>query len=138
MAMNRPTSGQSGQPTRPTSQTQTPGLRASFVGTAACGVALAVGALLFSGPKAAISTSIGVIVAELNLWALARTVSALLSNPQPAVWIWIGPLKMLALFAVVGLLMRYAVPSPLSMVIGFGALPMGIAIVPLMSDRSAP
>ena len=127
--MSHPTSGQ-------TSQSRT-GLRASFVGTAVCGVALALGALVISGPKAAISTSIGAIVAELNLWALARTVSALLRNPQPAIWIWIGPLKMLALFAVVGLLMRYAVPSPLSMVIGFGALPMGIAIVPLMSDRSA-
>jgi hypothetical protein len=112
-------------------------LRASFIGIAACGVVLALGALVLAGRKAALSAGIGAAVGEVNLWALARIVSALLRNERAGVWTHVALLKMFALFGVVGLLMRYAPVAPLSMVVGFSALPMGIAIGSLMSDRSA-
>jgi hypothetical protein len=45
---------------------------------------------------------------------------------------------MFALSASAWLLMRHGIVSPLPMLIGFGALPIGIAIGSLVSDRSAP
>jgi len=113
-------------------------LRASLVGTAVCGAALALGASLLMGPKAGLSTAVGAAVAEVNLWALAQIVSALLRDGRAGAWAYIAPLKMFALLAVVGLMMRYTTVAPLFMVAGFCALPMGIAIGSLLSDRSAP
>jgi hypothetical protein len=43
---------------------------------------------------------------------------------------------MVGLIAVAWLLMRRGIASPLPMLIGFGALPIGIAIGSLVSDRS--
>jgi hypothetical protein len=45
---------------------------------------------------------------------------------------------MLALLALAWLLMRHGIVSPLPMLIGFGALPIGIAIGSLVSDRTPP
>jgi hypothetical protein len=113
-------------------------LRASLLGTAACGAALALGAAILIGPKAGLSAALGAAVAEVNLWALAQIVSALLREHRAGAWVYIAPLKMFALFAVVGLMMRYTAVAPLFMVAGFCALPLGIAIGSLLSDRSAP
>ena len=137
-----------------------PRMRTTILAVVLSGAALALGGLLTSGPDAALSVSIGATVAATNLWALARIVTALLpvsskesaafsSNANglnlaahvpasPAAWSLLAAVKMLALFAVVWLLLRYAVVSPLPMLVGFGALPVGIAIGSLVSDRSAP
>ena len=109
-------------------------LRASFVSIATCGAAIALAALVFFGRKAALSAAIGTAVAEVNLWALARVVSGLLRADRAGLWGSAALLKMLALVVVVGLLMRYAAVAPLPMIVGFGALPMGIAIGTLLSD----
>jgi ATP synthase I subunit len=117
-------------------RSSSPDLRASFIAVAACGAALALGALVLFGRKAAMSVGIGAVVAEVNLWTLARIVSAMLRDERAGVWTSVAFLKMLALFVVVGLLMRYPVVAPLSMIVGFGALPIGIAIGSLLGDRS--
>jgi hypothetical protein len=126
---------------------------------ALCGATLALGARVVLGPRAALSTAVGAGIAAGNLWALARIVTALLpvasresgrTNARPdaraqresgrtnaSLWALLALLKMFGLFSVVWLLMRYRLVSPLSMLVGFGALPMGIAIGSLVSDRSA-
>jgi ATP synthase I chain len=104
------------------------GLRPSFVAVAACGAALALAALALFGRKAALSAGVGAGVAEANLWTLARIVSGLLSEQRALLWGSVAFVKMLALFVVVGLLMRYALVAPLAMIVGFGALPLGIVI----------
>jgi hypothetical protein len=120
-------------------------LRASLVAVALCGAALALGALVVLGPKTAFSVAVGAAIAAGNLWALARIVTALLAanhdDARPShegAWSLVALVKMLGLLAVVWLLMRYAAVSPLPMLVGFGALPMGIAIGSLVSDRGAP
>jgi hypothetical protein len=45
---------------------------------------------------------------------------------------------MVGLVGVVWLLMRHGVVSPVPMMVGIGALPIGIAIGGLVSDRNAP
>jgi ATP synthase I subunit len=109
-------------------------LRASFLSIAACGAAIALASLVFFGRKAALSAATGTAVAEVNLWALARVVSGLLRADRAGLWGSAALLKMLALLVVVGLLMRYAAVVPLAMIVGFCALPMGIAIGALLSD----
>jgi hypothetical protein len=135
-----------------------PRMRRVLAGVAASGGVLTLGALAFAGVGVAFSVSVGAGLALGNLWALARIVVALLPDESAAAagekgsaggggappsktgartssWAVLGVLKMVALMAVVWLLMRYGVVSPLPMVVGFGALPIGIAIGSLVSDR---
>jgi hypothetical protein len=117
-------------------------LRASLAAVALCGIPLTLGAWVLLGPRAAFSVATGAAIAAGNLWALARIVTALLAGngdqalPSSAgAWSLLALLKMFGLFAIVWLLMRFAAVSPMAMLVGFGALPMGIAIGSLVSDR---
>jgi len=121
-------------------------LRATLVAVALSGATLTLGAEVARGRGAALSVGAGAAIATANLWALARIVTALLPDGSKlaahvpgsaAAWALLAVLKMFGLFVVVWLLLRYVVVSPLSMLVGFGALPMGIAIGWLVSDRSA-
>jgi len=119
-------------------------LRTSLVAVAASGAALTAGSLVLFGARAGLSSGMGVIVAVGNLWALARIVTALLPDDAEGAraqsrgaWTLLASIKVLGLLAMVGLLMRSAVVSPLALLVGFGALPMGIAIGSLVSDRNA-
>ncbi len=126
-----------------TRQRLDPRMRASLAGVAVSGGALALGGLVLAGPGAAFSIAVGAGLALGNLWALARIVVALLpeepesSSGGLAGWALLGALKMFALMGAVWLLMRHGIVSPIPMVIGFGALPMGIAMGALVSDRSS-
>jgi hypothetical protein len=128
-------------------------MRVSLVAVSLTGATFALVALAFFGPSAAVSVATGAGLATVNLWALARIVAALLpdepdgptggtrgaSGPSGSVaWALLGIVKMFALFALVWLLMRHGVVSALPMLAGFGALPIGIAIGSLVSDRGGP
>jgi hypothetical protein len=128
-------------------------LRVSLVAVALTGAAFALVTLPLFGIFAAFSVAVGAGLATGNLWALARIVAALLpdgENAEPknagpkntgpkntGPWVLVGLLKMFGLIAVVWLLMRQGLVSVLPMVVGFGALPIGIAIGALVSDRGA-
>jgi hypothetical protein len=118
-------------------------LRASIAAVALTAAAFTVGALAFASVAAAVSVALGGALAAGNLWALARVVAALLPDSRPTAeaqsrgaWSLLAALKMVGLIAVAWLLMRRGIASPLPMLIGFGALPIGIAIGSLVSDRS--
>jgi hypothetical protein len=122
-----------------------PRLRTSLVAVAASGVALALAAAAFFGMRAAFSVGTGAALATGNLWALARIVAALLpgdsagaQSQSRAAWALVAVLKMIGLLAAAWLLMRGGLVSPMPMLVGFGALPIGIAIGSLVSDRSEP
>jgi hypothetical protein len=53
-------------------------------------------------------------------------------------WAVLAVLKLGGLLGLMGLLMYLRIVSPLALLAGFGALPLGIAIGSLVSDRSAP
>ncbi len=134
-------------------------LRTTILAVLVSGAGLTLAGATTSGPRAALSVGIGAAVAVTNLWALARVVAALLpegstgagespsSTPgvepaarvpaSTAAWSLLAAVKMLGLFVVVWLLLRSAVASPLPMLVGFAALPVGIAFGALVSDRSA-
>jgi hypothetical protein len=123
-------------------------MRTSLIAVALSGAVLAAATLPLFGVFAAFSVAVGAGLATGNLWALARIVSALLPAEGPegandagpknaGPWVLVGLLKMFGLIAVVWLLMRQGLVSALPMVVGFGALPIGIAIGSLVSDRGA-
>jgi len=118
-------------------------MRTSIVAVAACAAAFTAGALAFASTRAAIAVALGGALAAGNLWLLARVVAALLPDSRSAAeaqsrgaWGLVAALKMVGLVAVAWLLMRRGIAAPLPMLIGFGALPIGIAIGSLVSDRS--
>jgi hypothetical protein len=118
-------------------------MRASLVAVGAAGATMALVAVLPFGPSAAVSVGLGAALATANLWALARVVAALLprtgSGAQGqgrAAWALLALVKMVALLAIAWLLMRSSLVSPLGMLVGLCALPIGIAIGSLVGHRS--
>jgi hypothetical protein len=131
-------------------------MRMSLACVGVTGAVLTAGALVLLGAATAFSVGVGAALALGNLWALARIVVELLppppregprqttetaegprqtANPALGGWAVLGALKMIGLMAVVWLLLRHGVVSALPMIVGFGALPLGIAIGSVVSDR---
>jgi hypothetical protein len=120
-------------------------MRTSIRAVAIAGIVLTLVAAVFAGLGAAFSVAAGAALAAGNLWLLARIVAELLPSDREgaeaqsrAGWALVAVLKMFGLLALAWLLMRRGLVSPLPMLVGFGALPIGIAIGALVSDRSAP
>jgi hypothetical protein len=118
---------------------------ASLVGVVASTAALALGSLVLFEPKVAMSVTVGGLVAAANLWALARIVVKLLpeasddSTPASTLtWSLAAAAKVAALLALLFFLMSSRFVSPMALVGGFSALPMGIAIGSFVRDRSDP
>lgn len=132
----------------PRSDRLDPRLRTAILAVAGVGAAMALGTLALAGARAATSVALGGAVAAGNLWALARIVGAVLPSspghgpspapPRRAAWALVAGPKMLGLVGLVGLLMRHGGVEPLPLLLGLGALPVGIVIGALVSDRDAP
>jgi hypothetical protein len=121
-----------------------PRLGASLKAVAIAGATLTLGGVAVAGPIPAISVAFGAAIAVINLWVLARVVAALLPRDagvaraqSRAGWALVAALKMAGLFAVLWVALSRGLVSPLAKLAGFGALPIGIAIGSLVSDRSA-
>jgi hypothetical protein len=118
-------------------------MRTTIASVAAVGMAFSLMALVIFGATTAFSVAVGSVIATANLWALARIIRALMPDDakiarsqNKAAWGIVAIVKMLGLVAGVWLLMRHGIVSPLAAMVGFGALPIGIAIGSLVSDRS--
>jgi len=122
-----------------------PRMRRVLGAVAVTGAVLTLGALAFAGVATAFSVAVGAAIAVGNLWIFARVIVALLPADEQgarsqsrAGWGIVAILKLFVLVAVVWLLMRHGVVSPLPMVVGLGSLPIGIALGTLVSDRGRP
>lgn len=88
------------------------------------------------GGRAALGVAAGGAIAVVNLVVFARVVRGVLSGGgRNRIWILIGILKIFALFGGVWLLLKSGVFSPLSLVVGYGALPLGIALGTMLAAR---
>jgi hypothetical protein len=118
-----------------------PSTRAAIVGVAGTGVILAIGGAAGWGPRAGISVAIGALIAVANLYGLARIVGAFLGgraegDAGAGLWGVLAILKVLGLFGGVWLLFTSHLVAPMALVVGWGALPIGIAMGTLVSDKS--
>jgi hypothetical protein len=120
-------------------------MRAALISVAIGGAGLAAATAAVFGLRDGLSVAAGAGLAAGNLWALARVVLSLLPEEGEAAaaqsrsaWSLVAVLKTAGLLVAAWLLLRYRVAAPLPMLVGFGSLPMGIAIGSLLSDRRAP
>jgi hypothetical protein len=118
-------------------------MRAALKAVLVSGAVLAAGGSAAFGARGGFSVAAGAGLATANLWALARVVTSLLPEGGDAAaaqsrgaWALVALLKTIGLLGAAWLLLRFRVASPLPMLVGFGALPIGIAIGSLVSDRS--
>ena len=106
-----------------------PALRAAVKAVAVTGVVLAVLAAVFSDLRAAVGVFLGGALATANLALFIRLGDAFLDQKGPRTpWALLGFLKLLALFGAVYLILRRGDVSALALVVGYGALPIGITL----------
>lgn len=104
--------------------------------TLAAGGLLAVGALALEGPRAAVGVALGAALAAANLWVISRVVRALVGRGgRPLFWALVGTVKVVVLMGAVYLLVMARFADILPLVLGYGALFVGILEVHL---RAAP
>jgi hypothetical protein len=116
------------------------------------GAAFALVALRFFGVRAAFSVLLGAGVAVANLLALRGIIRALLRAPEGdggsdgeskdhrgegkrggAAWGVFAVLKLVVLFGGIWILLTSGIVDPMPLVVGYGVLPLGIALSSLWS-----
>jgi len=114
----------------------------AIAAVAVFGAMFAIGGGIGWGGRVAVSIAVGAAVAVANLYGLARILGALVggrATGQTASGIWgvLALAKVFLLFGGVWLLMTANLVDPLPLVVGWGALPIGIALGSILSDHPA-
>lgn len=86
-----------------------------------------IGAAVLFGARAAASVAVGVVLAVSNLWVLERLVRVYLSSERGK-WAVVALVKAAVLFGTVAMLVKTGTVEVLPLVVGFGALPLGVTI----------
>jgi hypothetical protein len=143
-----------------------PAMLTALAGVGSFGLLFTLGAAIVGDGWTALSVGIGAAIAAANLFVLAQIVAAMVAatsessggadgagpdkgekdarpadaDPAPGstagVWGIFAVVKMLVLFAGMWLLMTKGVVAPIPLVVGYGSLPIGIAIGSLVSDKT--
>jgi len=102
------------------------------------GSVLAAAAIPLSSARDAAGVAAGAVLATLNLWAIGLLVRRLLSDSAPAVpWALFAVVKLVVLFGAVYLLVFSGFADILAVVVGYGALPIGLVVAQLGAKRAA-
>jgi len=103
----------------------------------AIGILLAGGAWFLKGQPVALGVGIGAAVAGLNLWVFTRIGTAMVSGQsRPAAWGLVALLKLLLLFGGVFVILKKDLADPVSFLIGYLALPIGIVASQFLGLRA--
>jgi hypothetical protein len=103
---------------------------------AVAGVLLSLGTLLGYDARFAVGVAIGAALAVANLAVLAWVVRAILrGGRQRRIGALVGISKLLALFGGIWLLWSHEPVSPLALIVGYCALPIGIAVGGMLAPR---
>jgi hypothetical protein len=118
-------------------------LVSAMVAVGLSGAAMAITAAFLWGNRMAISVSTGATIAASNLYVLARIVHALLDGNRDGSggsnaggWGVIAVTKMFFLFGGIWWVMTRGLVDPIGLVVGYGSLPIGIAIGAIVSDKA--
>ncbi|MDI1430668.1 ATP synthase subunit I [Polyangium sorediatum] len=111
-------------------------MRGALVGVIGSAVVLTIGSFALGGPRFGIGVAIGGALAPLNLWVFAQVGEAFLSRRgNTAPWAVIATLKLALLLGGVWLILRSGIASGLSLIVGYGALPIGITVGTLFGPK---
>jgi hypothetical protein len=110
----------------------------ALVAVASAGAVFAMGALVGWGARTAASTAVGAVIAVANLWVMKRIVRAFLgqSGSGRAIWGLVGAVKFTLLLGGVWMLLSRRLLDPLPLAVGYGALPVGIALAGWLGGRN--
>jgi hypothetical protein len=112
------------------------GMKAALRGVAISGAVLTVGALIGFDARAGLGVGIGAAIATANLFVMQRIGRAFLERKgNTAPWAVIAVVKLLALLGGLWLIMRRGFVSPVALVVGYGALPIGITLGSLFGPK---
>lgn len=112
-------------------------LRRAVKSVAISGVVLAVVAALASGLTNAVGVALGGFLATVNLVVFIRLGQAFLARRGGVSWGVIGFVKLFGLFAAFTILVVRTSLSPIALIIGYGALPIGIVASGLFGAKRA-
>lgn len=109
----------------------------ALMATGGFGFVASLAALLFFDVQAALGVFVGATLAVANLWVFKRVGHAFLSDKgaSRAMWGVVGALKFVALMVGVGLLLRHDVVQAIPLIVGYGALPVGITLSNFLAAR---
>jgi len=118
-----------------------PSTRTAIVGVAAMGALFAIGAAAGWGLHAGVSVAVGALIAVANLYGLARIVGAILGgraegDAGAGLWGVLAIVKVVGLFGGVWLLLGSHLVQPVALIVGWGALPIGVAMGTLFGDKT--
>lgn len=86
-------------------------------------------ALVLGGADACLGVALGGLVATLNLWIFAFIGRGVLAGGRRSrLWALVAVAKFLGLFGGAWVLMKAGYASPLTLALGYGAMPLGITI----------
>jgi hypothetical protein len=112
------------------------GVRAAMISVTASACVLAAGAFVAFDLRTAGGVGVGGAFALTNLWAFARIGEAFLSRRGAAApWTAFAMLKLAGLFGGVWFILSSGIASPLSLLVGYGALPIGITLGTLFGPK---
>lgn len=114
-----------------TTQSSESGIGGVLRVVAIVGLLLTGGAWFVGGPHVMLSVAIGAVAAALNLWVIARLVSSFLSGRGRMSWSFVALVKLAVLFGGMFLLIKSGLADVLPLVVGYGALPIGIVAAQL-------
>ena len=123
--------------TTPTTGEHDSGFERALWAVAVLGVLGVLAGLLLAGGRAAIGIGIGSAVAAANLWSIMVVVRGLLAPTPGAVpWGLLAAIKFVVLIAGLYLLVKSGWVDLLTLLIGYGALPIGIVTAQLGTARA--
>ena len=108
----------------------TGGARTALVATAGVGLVVVLVTALVADLFAAWSSFLGVSLALGNLLVIAKLGTALTqgSGKTRVIWALVGAFKFVLLLLVVALVLRYKAVGAVPLMLGYGALPVGITL----------
>lgn len=113
--------------TTPPSNEKDAGMARAMWAVALVGVTSTVGGALLGGALAARSVALGAVVAGLNLWVITLVVRGMLGPKRRRVsWPLLAVLKISVLFGGLYVLVKSGWVDLLPLLVGYGALPLGI------------
>ena len=123
--------------TTPTAATETEnGFQRAIWAVALVGVVIAIIALVVVGVRPARSVGMGGFVAVANLWSILMIVRGLLGGKRGKIpWGLIAALKFSVLFGGLYLLLKSGWADLMPLLVGYGALPIGIVAAQLGAPR---
>lgn len=110
----------------------------ALVATGGTGLISVLVALLFWDGHVAVGVLVGAVLAVANLWVFKRVGHALLSEKgkSRAMWGLVGAFKFVALMVGVAWLLRRDVVGAIPLMVGYGALPVGITLSNFLAART--